>query len=514
MFSAQIAGGWDLKDADEASAFEDDALWSAASKAIAYRKTIDSKPQRAAAGYRQMVETLDCPLPQDGMAAPAVIAELAASAEPGLNAMTGARFFGWVMGGSHPLGVAADWLTSAWGQNCGNHHAAPAAAAFEEVAAKWLLEILDLPRESSVGFVTGATSANFVCLAAARHALLARLGWNVETQGLFGAPYINVLVGADAHATVFKALAFLGLGSERVIRLATDDAGRIRVDPFLEALDRADGPTIVVAQAGQINTGAFDPFPDITKACACRDDVWLHVDGAFGLWARASGEHVDLAKGVDSADSWATDGHKWLQVPFDSGYAIVKDSAAHRAAMSLSASYLPESTSEERNPTDLVPELSRRARGFPTWAMIRHLGRDGIADMVARHCRTARRMAQRFEAEPGIEILNDVELNQIIVRFGSGADCRSKVDDGQTSDGLTRAVIDQVQADGICFAGGASWRGRWIMRLSCISFATTDEDADRSVDAIIGAWRSIRPTTDGGGKGASGRMKLAYMSAT
>ena len=246
-----------------------------------------------------MVRAVDCPLPEQGMAASAVIDELAATAEPGLNGMVGARFFGWVLGGSHPLGVAADWLTSTWGQNCGNHHAAPSAEAFEEVAGNWLLDILDLPRECSVGFVTGATIANFVCLAAARHALLTAEEWNVEAQGLFGAPPINVLVGDDAHATVFKALGFLGLGSERVIRLATDAAGRILIPSFQEALEACTGPTVVIAQAGQINPGASDPFQDIAAACR----RWLHVDGAFGLWARASSDQADLTEGVDGADS-------------------------------------------------------------------------------------------------------------------------------------------------------------------------------------------------------------------
>ncbi len=484
MSTVPLSDREEWSDANSEDALMEDALWNAASKAIDYRRSVDDKPLRPDVGYKQMLAAIDRPLPLHGETPSAVIDELSTIAAPGLNGMTSARFFGWVVGGSHPVGVAADWLTSAWGQNCGNHHAAPAAAALEEVAAGWLLDILDLPRESSVGFVTGATVANFVCLAAARHALLARQGWNVEAQGLFGAPPINVLVGDDAHATVFKALGFLGLGSERVHRLATDDTGRILPAPVEEALGRCTGPTIVIAQAGQINTGAFDPFPELTKACAKGDDAWLHVDGAFGLWARASHEHAYLADGVEGADSWATDGHKWLQVPLDSGYAIVRDSQAHRAAMSVTASYLPMSAGEERDPTALVPELSRRARGFPTWAVIRHLGRAGIAEMVRDHCRLARRMARKLAAEPGIAILNDVELNQIIVRFGAEGP-------HQRGDELTRAVIDRIQSDGICFAGGAMWRGQWIMRLSCISCATTERDADRSVEAIIDAWRAI-----------------------
>ncbi|MGI9419935.1 MAG: pyridoxal phosphate-dependent decarboxylase family protein [Geminicoccaceae bacterium] len=489
MSTVLLSSGADWGAETSSDELLDDALWNAASKAIDYRRTVDDGPLRPDAGYRDMLAAVDRPLPLHGVAPSAVIDELSTIAEPGLNGMAGARFFGWVAGGSHRLGVAADWLTSAWGQNCGNHHAAPAAAAFEEVAGNWLLDVLDLPRESSVGFVTGATAANFVCLAAARHALLAHQGWNVETKGLFGAPDISVLVGGDAHASVFSALGFLGLGSERVIRIATDDDGRMLIRSFHEAIERCTGATIVIAQAGQINTGVFDPFPELAKICASRDQTWLHVDGAFGLWARASHGHADLTRGVEGADSWATDGHKWLQVPFDSGYAIVRNRDAHEAAMSISASYLPASSERERNPTALVPELSRRARGFATWAMIRHLDRSGIADMVQRHCRLARRIARKLAAEPGIAILNDVELNQVIVRFGAEAG-------SQTSDTLTQAVIERLQSDGICFAGGAMWRDRWVMRLSCSSWATMEADADRTVEAIIDAWRAIAARVD------------------
>ena len=459
-------------------------LWRAASHAVDFRRSIDSRPLRPRADYAEMVQAFERDLPEQGCTEAAVLDELAATAEPGLNGMTGARFFGWVVGGSHPVGVAADWLTSAWGQNCGNHHAAPAAAAAEEVAGRWLLELLDLPRESSVGFVTGATSANFVGLAAARNALLARQGWDVEAKGLFGAPPINVLVGDDAHATVFLALRYLGLGADRVVRIATDEAGRMIAASFVAALKASPGPTIAIAQAGQINSGAFDPFEDLVTAARRHGDAWIHVDGAFGLWARASADHAHLTDGIDGADSWATDGHKWLQAPYDSGYAIVRDRDAHRGAMAMTASYLPASADDERNPTDLVPELSRRARGFATWVMIRHLGRQGIAEMVAHHCRLAKRMAKTLAEEPGIEILNDVELNQVIVRFGTN--CQSEL-----GDALTRSVIDRVQTDGVCFAGGAAWRGKWVMRLSCISWSTTDDDADRSAEAIIDAWRSV-----------------------
>jgi len=412
-----------------------------------------------------------------------VIDLLALKAEPGLHAMTGPCFFGWVIGGSHPVGVAADWMTSAWGQNAGNHHASLAAAAAEAIAAKWLLEILDLPMTSSVGFVTGATVANFVCLAAARGEVLRRVGWDVEANGLFGAPPISVVIGNDAHTTVFSALQFLGLGHDRVIRVPTDGQGRIVASAFAEATRNISGPCIAILQAGQINTGAFDHFVDLIPL-ARQIGAWIHVDGAFGLWARACPERQHLARFVEEADSWATDGHKWLQTPYDCGYAIVRNEEAHRRAMTIAASYLPAASEGERDPTHFVPELSRRARGFATWAMIKHLGRDGISRMVERHCRVAKLMAARLQKESGIALLNQVDLNQILVRFGTDAD--------QDADRLTREVITHVQADGQCFAGGALWRGRQVMRISVISWLTDEEAGTTAAEAIISAWRTIR----------------------
>jgi glutamate/tyrosine decarboxylase-like PLP-dependent enzyme len=377
----------------------------AAAHAVAFREALPGRPQRPAKSYQEMRQVFDAPTPETGTAGIAVIDELVATSDPGLSAMAGPRFFGWVIGASHPVGVAADWLTSAWGQNAGGHTPTPAAAAAEEVAAEWLLDLLDLPRTSSVGFATGATAANFTCLAAARSEVLRRVGWDVEALGLFGAPPIDVLIGDDAHTSVFSALQFLGLGHDRVVRVPTDGAGRIKAADFIAAARGRSGPMIAIAQAGQINTGAFDPLPEIAAAIAGRN-AWLHVDGAFGLWARACPDRARLAAGFEKADSWATDGHKWLQTPYDCGYAIVRDTAAHRRAMSITASYLPQVAEGERSPSHLVPELSRRARGFATWAMIRALGRHGIAEMVERHCRIARRMADRLAREPGIEILN------------------------------------------------------------------------------------------------------------
>ncbi|AMJ61198.1 pyridoxal phosphate-dependent decarboxylase family protein [Bosea sp. PAMC 26642] len=464
---------------DPAALFQD-----VAGRATSFRRAIGGSPQRPLANYREMTAIFEGPTPEQGAEAEQVIDELARKAEPGLHATTGPRFFGWVIGASHPVGVAADWLTSAWGQNCGNHQAAPAAAAAEAAAAAWLLDILALPDDCSVGFVTGATVANFVCLGAARGEVLRRAGWDVEAAGLFGAPPIHVLIGDDAHTTVFSALQLLGLGHDRVIRVATDEAGRMKVEAFAEAMAGCDGPIIVLLQAGQINTGAFDPFPEIIRIAHARS-AWVHIDGAFGLWARACPEVSALATGADLADSWATDGHKWLQTPYDCGYAIVRDSRAHRRAMTASASYLPEVAAGERDPSHFVPELSRRARGFATWAMIRHLGRSGIAAMVARHCALARHMAARLGGEPGIAVLNDVVLNQIIVRFGAD-------ETPERGDALTQAVIARVQSDAECFAGGARWRGRWVMRLSVISWPTGIDDADRTVDAIIAAWRACK----------------------
>jgi len=459
-------------------------LERAAAQAIAYREEVGMRPQRPEAGYAQMRRVFALPTPDRGLPGEAVIDELAARAAPGLNAMTGPRFFGWVIGASHPVGVAADWLTSAWGQNTGNHSAAPAAAAAEEAAMGWMLDILDLPRDCSVGFVTGATAANLTGIAAARSAVLRRAGWDVEADGLCGAPPIDVLIGDDAHTTVFASLQILGLGHARVHRVATDAAGRIDAADFARKIAPCTGPVIAIAQAGQINTGAFDPFAEIVAA-AREKNAWVHVDGAFGLWARACPEKANLTAGIEGCDSWATDGHKWLQTPYDCGYAIVRDGEAHRRAMTAAASYLPTVGADERDPSHVTPELSRRARGFATWAMIRHLGRTGIADMVARHCRLARLMAERLAAEPGVEIVNDVELNQVMVRFGAELS-------REQGDALTQAVIEKVQLDGTCFAGGARWRDRWIMRLSVISWPTDDDAAARSAAAIAEAWRKVR----------------------
>jgi len=461
------------------------ALWSrAAALAVEFRARIADRRQNPAATYQQMRAQFAAPTPEAGASALQVIEELARQAEPGINGMAGPRFYGWVIGASHPAGVAADWLTSAWGQNCGNHHATPAAAAVEEVAAKWLLDLLRLPAECSVGFVTGATIANFVCLAAARGEVLRRAGWDVEANGLFGAPPIRVLIGDDAHTSVFSALQFLGLGHDRVVRVATDAQGQIKLDAFEAAMRDGSGPVIAIAQVGQLNTGAIDPVGAMAPLVA-EAKGWLHVDGAFGLWARACPETAALAQGVDLADSWATDGHKWLQTPYDCGYAITRHPDAHRRAMTIAASYLPAAQAGERDPSHYVPELSRRARGFATWAIIRALGRAGIAEMIGRHCRLARRIADRLRASAGVAIVNGVVLNQVIVRFGADRE-------DEAGDKLTQAVIDEILREGELFCGGAKWRGRWVMRLSVISGQMSEADADRATRAILKAWDKVR----------------------
>jgi glutamate/tyrosine decarboxylase-like PLP-dependent enzyme len=454
----------------------------AAELASEFRSSLPDRPPRPPASAAALRAAFGGPTPEVGEDPLAVIEALAQAADPGLAGTAGPRFFGWVIGASHSAGVAADMLTSAWGQNAGLYAAAPAAAAAEAAASGWLLDILRLPRESSVGFVTGATMASFTCLAAARHRALARVGWDVEALGLAGAPRVRTLISDDAHPAVDSALRYLGLGRPTA-RVATDDQGRMRPAALREALRLGGGPAIVVAQAGQINTGAFDRGEEIADLCHAAG-AWLHVDGAFGLWARAAREFDARTAGLERADSWAVDGHKWLQLPYDSGFAIVSDREAHRAAMNMVASYLPPAAADEHDPGQLVPELSRRARGFPAWVMLRVLGREGVAEIVRRHSRLARRLAERLDALPGVEVQNEVVLNQVVAAFGDG--------EPEVRDVLTRAVIARLQARNVCFAGGARWRGRWVLRLSLIAHPLQDADIDRLADAIAEAWRDVQ----------------------
>lgn len=455
----------------------DDVLRLAAEAAIDYRAA-PAPGFEDVASFEHVLGTLDEPLPDNPTDAAAVISELVTKMTPGLRPMTSPTFFGWVIGGSHPTGVAADWLTSAWGQNSGNVVITPASAAAEQVVSTWLLDLLGLPATASVGFVTGATIANFVCIAAARGELLRRVGWDVEKRGLYGAPVIEVLIGADAHATVFSALRYLGLGSERVKSIATDESGRMRPEALSDAFRSIDGPAILIAQAGQINTGACDPFSEI---CSIAHDhgAWVHVDGAFGLWAQTSPRFRHLTRGVELADSWATDGHKWLQLPYDSGFAIVKDRAAHERCMSIEASYLPSAENRIREPSAYVPELSRRARGFAAWAMIRALGRSGITEMIERHCDFAAALGRECASIPGIRVVAPIELNQLMLRFGE-------------SDDATLATVDEIRRRGRIVVGPALWRGEWIMRVSVCNYSTGPEQLAEVAGEIAGAWGEMQ----------------------
>jgi glutamate/tyrosine decarboxylase-like PLP-dependent enzyme len=416
----------------------------------------------------------------------AVVEQLARDAEEGLVGSAGPRYFGFVVGGGVPAALAADWLTSAWDQNAGLYALSPAAAVAEEVAAAWLLDVFGLPPESSVGFTTGATMATFTALAAARHRVLEREGWKVEQDGYVGAPPIAVVVGDEAHVTIFASLQMLGLGRDRVHRVAADEQGRMRPDAMREALGRINGPTIVCAQSGNVNTGAFDPLDEIVPILSERPNAWLHVDGAFGLWAAAVPGLRDRVAGLAGADSWTTDAHKWLNVPYDSGIVIVRDVAAHHASMTLGAAYYVETEGGERDPYNWVPESSRRARGFAVYAALKSLGRSGLAEMIDGCCAIARRMAKGLRDTPGVTILNDVVLNQVLVRFsplGGG--------DAAATDAFTRRVIAAVQEDGTCWLGGITWHGLAAMRISVSNWSTTEDDADLSVEAILRCAREV-----------------------
>jgi glutamate/tyrosine decarboxylase-like PLP-dependent enzyme len=384
---------------------------------------------------------------------------------PATMGIAGPRFFGFVIGGSLPAALAANWLAGAWDQNAGLFASTPIAAALEEVSLEWVVDALRLPAGSAGAFVTGATVANFTALSAARHAVLERAGWDVESRGLFGAPEIQVVVSEEAHPSLIKSLGMLGLGRERVCRVSVDGQGRMRADRIPEL--RA--PAIVCVQAGNVNTGAFDPVEEICRRTR-EASAWVHVDGAFGLWAAASQRYAHLAAGCAEADSWATDAHKWLNVPYDSGLALVRDPAALRGAMSLTAPYLPQG--EHREPSQYVPELSRRARGVEIWAALKTLGRSGLAELVERCCMCARRFADGLK-RAGFEILNEVVLNQVLVSFGPAE--------------VTARVIAAVQEEGTCWCGGTIWQERHAMRISVSSWMTTETDVDRSVEAIVRA---------------------------
>lgn len=409
-------------------------------------------------------------LADEGMDPTRVVEELATAVDPGLVGSLGPRYFGFVIGGQLPASAAADWLTAAWGQNAALHASSPAGAAVEQVAGRWMLDLLGLPADASFGLPTGAGLGNTVGLAAARHAVLARHGWDVEARGLYNAPEITVVVGEEAHATLSTALQYLGLGRERVVRVPVDDQGAMLADAARDAIVAVDGPLIVAIQAGNVNSGAFDPAATVADAVASHPNAWVHVDGAFGLWAAVSPSLRHLVEGVDRADSWSTDAHKWLNVGYDCGFVAVREADAHRAAMATSASYLMRS--EQRENWEWVLDSSRRARGFILYAALRSLGRSGVRALVERCCALARRMADQLREADDVAVLNDVVLNQVLVRFGDSED-------------RTREVIAAVQEDGTAWMGGTTWQGKAAMRISVSNWSTTEADADRTVEAIL-----------------------------
>lgn len=439
-------------------------LQATAARAIQYLGSLDDRRVAPTPEAIARLRHFDEQLPAGSRDPREILEMLDEIGSPATMGMAGPRFFGFVIGGSLPAALAANWLATTWDQNTALHEVTPATATLEAVALRWLLDLLRLPAECAGAFVTGGTVANFTALAAARGAVLKRVGWNVEADGLFGAPPITVLVGEEVHPTLLKSLGLLGLGRQRVVRVAADGQGRMRAD----AIPSIEGPTIVCTQAGNVNSGAFDPIEDICHR-AHESGAWVHVDGAFGLWAAAAPPRASLVAGVERADSWATDAHKWLNVPYDSGIAFVRDANALRAAMAITAEYLPTET-PFRNPSDYTPELSRRSRGVEIWAALRQLGRAGLSDLVERCCQHAQRFADGLGGA-GYEILNDVVLNQVLVSFGN-ADA-------------TRRVIQAIQKDGTCWCGGTEWQGRTAMRISVSSWATTTADVDRSLETMI-----------------------------
>jgi len=439
-------------------------LHDACTRAVRYLDQLDSRSVAPSAAAVAGLRAFDEPLPAGPLDPADTLRLLDEIGSPATTAMAGRRFFGFVIGGSLPVTLAANWLAGAWDQNTGLHRPTPGTAHLEVVALRWLLELLRLPADCGGAFVTGATVANLCGLAAARHAVLQRVGWNVEADGLFGAPPITVVIGAEAHPSVTKSLGVLGLGRSRVIRLPVDAQGRIRT----RDLPVMNGPTIVCVQAGNVNSGAVDPIAEVCRV-AHAAGAWVHVDGAFGLWAAAAPSRAPLVAGIEAADSWATDAHKWLNVPYDCGLAFVREPRALQAAMAITAEYLPTGDGN-RNPSDYTPELSRRARGVEVWAALRTLGRAGVAEMIERNCAQARRFAAGLAAA-GCEVLNEVVLNQVVVAFGDAE--------------RTRRVIQAIQDDGTCWAGITNWQGRTAMRISVCSWATTDADVERSLAAMI-----------------------------
>ena len=438
-------------------------LEQVASYSVEYLSSLKERRVGPSEEDLKLLSKLDLPLQDESIDAGEVIELLNEVGSRTTVASNGGRYFGFVIGGSLPVSLAANWLAGAWDQNAGLFVATPISAYIEDICTKWLIELLPVAKESAAGFVTGVTTANFTAIAAARHAILQSQGWNVETQGLFGAPEIKVIVGEEVHGSMTKALSLAGLGNERVIKVPVDNQGRMKAD----SLPEMDEKTILCLQAGNVNTGSFDPVKEIVPV-AKEKGAWVHIDGAFGLWASVSSKYKYLAEGCELADSWATDGHKWLNVPYDSGIVLVKNPDDLRGAMSMQGAYLDQTGA--RIPYQYTPELSRKARGIEIWAALRSLGRKGVAELIERTCRHAKRFAEGLRSA-GYQILNDVVINQVLVSFG----------DAET----TNKIISEIQRDGTCWCGGTVWQGKTAMRISVSSWATTDEDVEKSLEAMI-----------------------------
>jgi glutamate/tyrosine decarboxylase-like PLP-dependent enzyme len=455
------------------------ALGAVLSHAVSHHERLPELPVAATSGVAELRMRLDRTLQHAGVAADKVIEDLISDVQGGLHASAGGRFFGWVIGGSLPSALAADWLTSTWDQNAHNYATAPAAAVAEELAGTWLKDLFGLPAKASFALVTGCQMAHLTCLAAARHALLMRRGWDVEKDGLFGAPPIRVLSSEQAHGSISRALRMLGIGTAQLLTIVADPPGQLSAAALEAALGQdSSSATIVVLQAGDINTGAFDNFETLIPL-AKRYGAWVHVDGAFGLWTAASPRLRHLMNGAAEADSWATDGHKWLNVPYDSGYAFIADSTAHLNAMAHRAAYISYSD-DVRDQSDYNPEWSRRARGFSTYAAIRELGRDGIANQVERCCRHARTLTLGIAQIPGAQLLFESPINQGLVRF---LDTRPNATDSD-HDLHTDTVIAEIRASGEALFSGTLWRGRRAMRISVCSWRTNDADIERTLGCI------------------------------
>jgi glutamate/tyrosine decarboxylase-like PLP-dependent enzyme len=465
---------------------DSDFFRAVAERGIAYRASLRDATVTPTATPTELRASLGGPTPELRADPEEVVNRMADAVEAGgLMGMDSGRFFGFVIGGALPAALAADWLVTAWDQNTGLFAPSPATSVIEEVAGRWMLDLLGLPAESSFAFVTGGQMANTTALAAARHHVLATTGWDVEIDGLVGSPPIRLIVGDEVHATIPRAARLLGLGTRSIERVGVDANGGMLPADLERVLALDPGrPAIVCCQAGNVNTGAVDPIGELATI-AHAHGAWLHVDGAIGLWAAASRNSTRLA-GLELADSWSTDAHKWLNVPYDCGIVICRHHESHRAAMTVTAAYLVQAApGTDRDPVDWNPEFSRRARGVPVYAALASLGREGIEEIIERCCAHARRFAELLGAEPGVEILNDVVLNQVLVRFldPSGRD--------EDHDARTRAVIAAVQRDGTCWLGGSMWRDKAVMRISVSNFTTTEADVDASVDAIIAATRSV-----------------------